>query len=81
MFWRLIAETSDRVVIVMINIVIAKMVFPIQSSPSGDGFYACELSKICSMVIRKNITLVACYKILYFESEKGLYQVCFSAGI
>ena len=28
-------------------------------------------------MIRKNITLVGCYKILYFESVKGMYQVYF----
>ena len=55
-FWNLIIETSDRVVILVINIVIAQIAFSFQSSPSGDGFYACELGKICSKVIWKNIT-------------------------
>ena len=47
-----------RVVILVINIVITQIVIPIQSWPSGAGFYACELDKICNMVICKNITIL-----------------------
>ena len=45
--------------ILVINIVIAHIAIPIQSSLSGAGFYACEVGKTWRMVKRKNITLVA----------------------
>ena len=38
-------ETSKRIVILVINIVIAQIAIPIQSLPSGPGFYACEVGK------------------------------------
>ena len=57
--YRLIDETSNRIVILVINIAIVQIAIPIQSSVSGAGFYACEVGKTWSMVIRKNIRLLA----------------------
>ena len=58
LIWKkiIMAETSDRprVVILEINIVIAQIVIPIQCSLSCDELYACELGKICMMIL-KNI--------------------------
>ena len=45
---RLIAEMSYRPVILLL---------PIQSSPSGAGFYVCEVGKTWRLVLRKNIAL------------------------
>ena len=50
---------SNRIVILVINIVIAQIAIPIHCSPSGAGFYACEAGKTWKMVIQKNILLVA----------------------
>ena len=44
--------------ILVIDIAIADIVIPIQSSPSGAGFYACGVGITWRMVIRKNIMLV-----------------------
>ena len=46
-------------------------------SPSDAGFYASEVGKTWRMVIRKNITLVGCYRILYFWVEKGVVSGAF----
>ena len=56
----------EWVVILVINIAIAQIVIPIQSLPSGAGFYACEVCKTCMMGIQKKIMLVVWYKILHF---------------
>ena len=43
----------------MVNNDITQIVTQIKSSPSGAGFYACEVGKTWRMVIWKNIMLVA----------------------
>ena len=45
------------------------------SSPSGIGFYV--MGKILRMVIRKNITLVAWYKVLHFPVGKWVVSGIF----
>ena len=45
--------------ILVIYITIAQIAIPIQSSLSGAGFKACEVSETWRTVICKNITLVA----------------------